>query len=282
MLPRVLTLLVVMCMLTACDTTRSLRELRTVRPTGDDYAQALAANYREYAEQKVTAYEWEASRYFADKGLMAAYGRDIDPENPEQWDIPATMVPEFLEARARLKQALAANRVTQPDMMAAATIAYDEWVEFQHYGWNLPVIEEKRDVFFAILAKIEETQPETTVQETAAPAPTESTSTVLYFPLNSERLSDSALAALDELVKYIKSSGNVTITINGHTDRLGSDDYNMNLSLRRARYIAKALVTAGISDSLIRFFGFGETDPAVPTEDGAAEPKNRRVEIYIE
>lgn len=294
MLPRILMVLAALCMLTACDTTRSLRELRMAKPTGDDYDQALAADYRDYAEHKVKDYEWEASRYFADKGLMAAYGRAIEPENPEMWDIPVTMLPEFKEARARLMRDVVVSRTTQPEMAAAAVLAYDRWVEFQHYGWNIPVIESNRDLFFATLAKLEEAQMASLspkeAQGPAAPPETEgppvpaveSTSTVIYFPLNSYKLTDSALAALDELVKYVKSSGNVTVTINGHTDRVGTEDYNMELSLRRARYVAKALTTAGVSESIIKLFGFGETDPAVPTEDGVEEPKNRRVEIYIE
>lgn len=286
--------LAALCLLTACDTTRSLRELRTLKPTGDDYQQALAMNYRDYAEYKVNDYEWEASRYFADKGLMAAYGRDIEPEKPELWDISATALTELSKARARLMQAIDANRGTQPEMTAAAVVAYDRWVEFQHYGWNTRVIGERRDRFLAIMTKLDELQQEAAIPAepqgppaTAASTPTsptavESTSTVLYFPFNSYKLSSSALAALDEMVKYIKDSGNVTVTINGHTDRVGSDQYNMELSLQRARFVAKALVTAGVPESMIKYFGFGESDPAVPTEDQVAEPKNRRVEIYIE
>lgn len=287
-LSRILTVLAALCMLTACDTTRSLRELRVMKPTGDDYAQALAANYRDYAERKVNDYEWEASRYFADKGLMAAYGRDIEPEKPELWDIPTTMLPEFTQARERLMLDVVASRTAQPEMAAAAVVAFDRWVEFQHYGWNHPVIEGRRDLFFATLSKLEELQQAAMQpQEEQGPpapaaAPVESTSTVLYFPFNSYKLSSSALAALDEMVKYVKSSGNVTITINGHTDRVGAEDYNMELSLRRARYVAKALTTAGVSESIIKYFGFGETDPAVPTDDAVSEPKNRRVEIFIE
>ncbi len=282
MLTRVLTVLAALCMLSACDTTRSLRELRSLTPTGDDYQQALAANYRELAEEKEKTYEWEASKYFADKGLMVAYGRDIEPEDAAQWNIPATMQPEFADARGKLMAAIAANRSTQPEMSASAVLAYDRWVELQHYGWNAPAIEEQRDIFFAILAKLEEAQAANPTEVPTTTIPTESTSTVLYFPLNSDHLGDTALAALSELVRYVKSAGNVTISINGHTDRAGTAEFNMNLSQRRARFVMQALIKAGVSESIINYFAFGETDPAVATEDGVKEPKNRRVEIYIE
>jgi outer membrane protein OmpA-like peptidoglycan-associated protein len=105
---------------------------------------------------------------------------------------------------------------------------------------------------------------------------------VLYFPLNGDRLGDSAQAALAELVRYVQSAGNITININGHADRVGSDDYNMDLSARRARFVVQALKAAGVPEKMMGYFAFGESDPAVPTADGVAEPKNRRVEIFIE
>ena len=77
-------------------------------------------------------------------------------------------------------------------------------------------------------------------------------------------------------------AGNVSISINGHADRAGTETYNMDLSERRARFVMKALEEAGVPAKLMQYFAFGETDPAVPTADGVREPKNRRVEIYIE
>jgi hypothetical protein len=65
-------------------------------------------------------------------------------------------------------------------------------------------------------------------------------------------------------------------------DRVGSEQYNLDLSQRRARFVVGALKQAGISEQLLKYFAFGESDPAVPTEDGVAEPRNRRVEIFIE
>ena len=273
--------LALLCMLTACDSTHSLNTLRTVSPTGDDYQKALAASYRDYAEQKVAHYDWATSKYFADKGLMAAYGRDITPEDPAQWGLPGNLVREFNDAREKLIQAVAANRSTQPEMSAAAVVAYDRWLELEHNQWNGAAIEEQRDAFFAILTKLSETHT-ATVDTPTTTTPVESTSTILYFPLNDDRLGDSAQAALAELVRYVQSAGNVTVNINGHADHVGSDDYNMDLSTRRARFVVQALKAAGVPEKIMSYFAFGESDPAVPTADGVAEPKNRRVEIFIE
>ncbi len=273
--------LVLLCMLTACDSTLPLRELRTAQPTGDAYQKALAADYRGFAAMKEARYDWWTSNYFANKGLMAAYGRDVEPEQPANWDIPQPQLPEFTDARGKLMQAIVTNRSTQPEMTASGVVAYDRWVEIAHNKWDAAQIEEQRDAFFAILGKLSEVH--TAVPVAATPTPQESTSTILYFPLNSDRLGDSANAAMAEMVRYIQSAGShITVNINGHTDRAGSTDYNMKLSERRAKFVMQALKNAGVPEAIMKYFAFGETDPAVPTADGVREPKNRRVEIFFE
>jgi OOP family OmpA-OmpF porin len=271
--------LITLCLLTACDTTQSLKELRVAPVASDPYQQALAEGYKQFAEVKVANYDWWTSKYFADKGLMAAYGRDTQPEDPKNWDIPATMLPTFEDARRKLLAAVALNKTTQPVAAAAAVVTYDRWVEVQNNQWDVAKIEETRDAFYAALGKLSEAHP----AETATPPePVESTSTILYFPFDSDKLGDSANNALAELVRYIQSAGNVSITINGHADRAGTEAYNMDLSERRAKFVMKALEAAGVPAKIMKYFAFGETDPAVPTADGVAEPKNRRVEIFIE
>ena len=274
--------LATLAMLTACDTTASLDELREATPQGDAYSKALAEGYRDFAEQKAAVYAWETSKYFADKGLMAAYGRAIDPEDASQWEIAPAAQPEFAEARAKLIEAITANRSTQPDMAAAAVLAYDAWVVLAYDDSSLSAITGKRDAFYAILTKLSEAQVATSETVPTTTIPEQTTSTVLYFPMDSDHLGDTAQAALAQLVAYVKSAGNVTVSINGHADRVGSEQYNLDLSQRRARFVVGALKQAGIDGQLLNYFAFGESDPAVPTADGVAEPQNRRVEIFIE
>lgn len=273
-----LTALFSLFMLAACDSTTSLKELRHATPAADPYQAALAARYQEFAEEKIVAYDWWTSKYFADKGLMAAYGREVRPEDPAAWNIPTTMQDEFAEARNNLMHLLPAARTAQPAEAAQAVVAYDRWVELQDNGWDAPRIEEARDQFFAALGALEPSS----AANAAAPAPIETTSTVLYFPFDSTAITDTAKAALAELVNYAKTAGNVAISINGHADRAGTDEYNMALSEQRAKLVMNALTAAGLPASALSYFAFGETDPEVPTDDGTREPLNRRVEIFIE
>ena len=79
-----------------------------------------------------------------------------------------------------------------------------------------------------------------------------------------------------------------SVSIEGHTDSVGSGSYNQRLSERRAEAVADALTGGGVSSSRIRSRGFGEQYPIAPNqrEDGSDNPSgrawNRRVEVVIE
>ena len=66
-----------------------------------------------------------------------------------------------------------------------------------------------------------------------------------------------------------------------HTDRTGTAESNLVLSQRRADYVRVWLVSNGVPLAEITATGRGEGDPVVPTEDGIAEPRNRRVEVTV-
>lgn len=275
-------LLAVLCalfLLSACDSTASLTQLKHATPSTDPYQAALAAEYKTYADQKLASYQWWTSKYFADKGLLAAYGSDVLPEDPAHWDLSSPARTELTEARRQLLDVLPGARSSQPVPAANTVVAFDRWLVLAENGWDTPKIDEARDRFFTLLGSL---QTGSSVATGITPTAVETTSTILYFPFDSAALSGSASMAMEQLVSYVRSAGNVGITINGHADRMGTDDYNMTLSERRAKYVLDALIRAGVPKNLIHYFAFGESDPEVPTADGEAEPLNRRVEIFIE
>jgi outer membrane protein OmpA-like peptidoglycan-associated protein len=67
----------------------------------------------------------------------------------------------------------------------------------------------------------------------------------------------------------------------GHTDRAGSNAYNVGLSERRAQAVASLMASMGVPQSAITTGARGEEEPRVPTEDGVRNPQNRRVEIGV-
>lgn len=270
-------------LLSACADTESLSQLRMAKPVDDPYFSSLAEGYKNYAEDKAAAYDWSGSKYFADKGLMAAYGRDTQPEYASNWDMGPDAAAQLGEARERLTAALAANRSTQPALSAATVVAYDRWVESLASHADDTLVDERRQAFLSGLISLEAVHAaQPGIDAPSSEPEPESTATILYFPFDKASLGESAKAALKQMVHDVLAAGNAVVTINGHADRAGTEPYNLSLSERRAKFVLKALKAAGVPEKRLKYFAFGESDPAVPTEDGVKEPKNRRVEIFIE
>jgi outer membrane protein OmpA-like peptidoglycan-associated protein len=72
-----------------------------------------------------------------------------------------------------------------------------------------------------------------------------------------------------------------TISVNGHTDDVGTDAYNQTLSRRRAEAVRDYLVKAGLPAGILSVTGHGKSLPLVPGSSEAARAKNRRVELGI-
>jgi len=87
--------------------------------------------------------------------------------------------------------------------------------------------------------------------------------------------------ALDKLANEMNVYDKTILHIVGHTDSIGSDDYNYALSIRRAKAVAQYLSLKGISINRLRIRGLGETEPRVANDSTDNRRLNRRVEIYI-
>jgi outer membrane protein OmpA-like peptidoglycan-associated protein len=102
---------------------------------------------------------------------------------------------------------------------------------------------------------------------------------MVFFGFNRANLTPQALATIKEAVGAVHKSGSAAIRVIGHADRAGSISYNKALSVRRAQSVKKALIAEGVDTGAISISGRGESEPMVPTADGAREPQNRRVHI---
>ena len=103
----------------------------------------------------------------------------------------------------------------------------------------------------------------------------------LFFLGNSEELTPESKAELAKILPALANFPAPEIVVVGHTDRMGSLEYNDALSLRRAERLRAELVQIGIPRERIQVAGRGEREPLVPTEDEVAEPRNRRVEVTV-
>jgi outer membrane protein OmpA-like peptidoglycan-associated protein len=71
------------------------------------------------------------------------------------------------------------------------------------------------------------------------------------------------------------------VLVVGHTDRVGGDPANDALSRQRAEVVRNALIARGVAPESVVSVGRGEREAVVPTADGVAEARNRRVEILV-
>jgi outer membrane protein OmpA-like peptidoglycan-associated protein len=103
----------------------------------------------------------------------------------------------------------------------------------------------------------------------------------VYFLIGSDELTPESRQTFGEIKAELARRPVPDIVVIGHTDRVGTVEYNDKLSLVRARTVRSALVAAGIAADRIQEAGRGEREPVVPTADDVAEPRNRRVEINV-
>jgi outer membrane protein OmpA-like peptidoglycan-associated protein len=104
---------------------------------------------------------------------------------------------------------------------------------------------------------------------------------ILYFVEATDQFTPESQALVDQVLLAIASRPAPELTVAGHTDAVGTDQYNDLLSLRRAERVRVLLIARGIAPASIVAVGRGKREPRVPTPDGVAEPRNRRVEITV-
>jgi len=103
----------------------------------------------------------------------------------------------------------------------------------------------------------------------------------LMFKINSSEISESYKSDLGSAAEVFVKYPETNITIEGHTDDTGSDDYNMTLSEKRAVAVKNFLQSKGVAEQRMTVKWYGETQPKYPNENEANRQKNRRVELGV-
>ncbi len=99
----------------------------------------------------------------------------------------------------------------------------------------------------------------------------------VVFPSDSAELSDVAKGTLDKVADAMTLYQRPVVLVGGHTDADGNDDYNLDLSDRRAKAVRQYLVDQGIELDRLVGTGFGETEPVAPNDTAENKQQNRRV-----
>ena len=103
----------------------------------------------------------------------------------------------------------------------------------------------------------------------------------INFAFGKAELMPGASQTIDPLVELLGKNPQRNILIEGFTDNIGSDQYNMKLSLQRAIAVRDAITAKGISVERITTKGYGKQFPVESNATAAGRQKNRRVEIII-
>ena len=243
---------------------------------GTAFTKALFTEYQAAAKYEAQVeYEWDDAAVFARKGLRAATGEVVAPEElGVNWTVPAGRVKEVSDARARLIGYFGnGSRERVPAASAKAQAAFDCWVEEEAEG----------DTNSDCRATFIKTEPELQVKPAAAaPAAPKIVKTfIVYFDFAKASLTKDAQKTLKDVAKAQAEIKPSAIYVTGHTDTVGKAALNDKLSAKRANAVAAALAKLGVSSSVDQKW-FGKTKLAVPTKDNVKEAKNRRVEIYFE
>ena len=279
---------------------------------GDKFSIALTNEYQSFAEYEMNEMMDEVDAlYFAQKGFLSSQGKHVEPELLENWKIPESKLTFLKNARKELVQVLPESKIKVPILSAKAQSAFDCWVEQQEENWQWNHIDKCRKKFrtsinkiYNILNPIEikddqkaiapseidrNTKDQSGESETDPANKTKKQNTRekiqvtyrVYFEFDSYKLTKENLKNIADIFKLYSSGSYINVTVEGHTDSSGSNEYNSTLSLKRAESVKNAFLKLGINNNEISILSFGESKLLVATQDGVREAKNRRAKVII-
>ncbi len=156
-------------------------------------------------------------------------------------------------------------------------------------SFNAPYDTESDTLYNADLCLIP-IPPPPPVVDSIPPTTTRDTSIIVlnavYFDFDKHNLTAESKATLDQVVKTMKDNPSLVVEVNGHADEKGTDLYNLDLSMKRAKICFDYLVSKGIKVSRLQLKASGESDPVAPNSiNGVDNPEgrklNRRAEFKV-
>ena len=273
--------------------------------SGTAFMDALNVGYEALSLERGSAADLLDAEHFNHKARRSARRSSTMPDELMDRLLRPADMGDLRTALARIRQAYdRGGRTIAPDLAATAQVSYDCWIEAAEganpaYGWSSHSSWRHKDIdrckaeFEAAISMLEAlsyfrlTEFRAPPSGMAMPAPAAPQvaaapeTFIVYFSWDSDSVDSSGDRIIDSAVAAADSLGISDFSITGHADRSGPDDYNLNLSLRRADSVKAGLIARGVKEAGISVAGRGEAEPAVATGDGIREPANRRVEIIL-
>lgn len=254
------------------------------------FNEALHREYLNLATLEDDESDTEDAHFFNNKAMNAAMAKKVGPQPIKERKLPGDTKWELTAARSALMAELGSGAITyHPVASARAQAMFDCWMQEQEENDQPKDIARCRVAFDKALTQIS-ARPAPMPAPVAAPKPTPKPMVktpvpltyVVFFDFNSTAFSKSTQAIIGEAIKDARRLSPERIGILGHTDRSGSNKYNVALSKKRAEAVKQALVAGGVSPAILSPAFLGEDDPAFKTPDGVRSASNRRVHINFE
>ena len=285
----------------------SIEKLKSTSNNNNQFSQALSNAYLEFALYEMNEMHDEIdSSYFAEKGYKARIGQEVLPELINNWDIDIVFLDKVNNKRKELISTLSSNRAKGFPILSARTqLGFDCWLEQLEESWQKDHIKKcydmmntgletlsqsninhNRDIVEKTIIKKKNIKKVITEKEEIKEIKNivnvdDKLKFEIYFAHNMYKLNNDIKYSIKKIYDNYIGTNNFTIEVIGHTDRSGSEQYNITLSKLRANSVKKYLKSLGIMEERISTFYFGEKKPKIITKDGIKEKINRRVEIFV-
>ncbi len=241
---------------------------------GPAFNDALFKNYQMLAKMEADEQDWSDADFFGQRALQTAAGEAPDPQALADRDIPEAHAGDLIGARNMLMAALEDGaREASPQAAADAQAGFDCWMQEAEENIQPADIKWCRDMFEKGMNAME-----------VKPAPVAAVPTgpwVVYFDFNKADVTYDGQLVINKAVSAASKAAGSQVLLTAHTDTAGPEQYNLDLSARRAKSVVDAMGMIGVADNRVTASAVGESDPAVATGDGVREAKNRRVEIRL-
>lgn len=259
-----------------------------------EFSQALAADYQSLSAAEQAQGDSQDAGTYAARAKAAADGTPTEPDSPalRQGFLKERHVADLTQGRGRLVTALnEAGGDKAPMAAARAQATYDCWLEQATEDLQPADIAACKDAFLAAIETVETAiavvpvavaQVDEVAPPAPAPAPPVPQRFSVHFGFDQDTVSAAGRAVLEEVKTAVGEAPVKRLLVVGHASTIGSTDYNMRLSQRRAEEVKKILLDMSVDADSIVAEARGEAMLVVDTPDGTREPRNRVVQITIE
>ena len=294
-----LILLLPLFFLMACSAAyEQVKEIDSKNPK--NFKEHLLYNYKINASfEAEEMHDWNSAKLYSEKALRALSGENIYPEKITYWKLPIEIAKDIRSGYNNLLSIYDEAIIKDPKNLAKAISSLDCWAEQEEEKWQTWDIDKCKNDFHKAMHDIynfltkEDNQKEISevidqdVEEDDTPQVVIVTENkkkevmqIIYFDFDNSRLSEVSKNTLFDFLDKNKNQLSRYI-IFGHTDTKGANEYNMELSIKRAKSVKQALLDHGIIPDAISILGKGENELAIDTPDDTKHPANRRAEVKI-